>query len=151
MSIEYILILILLGIITTVIVGCIIFIGFQIVKELKKRRKLQEIALYSEMFRNITGIYDLLDSYIQERLNEYRIFNPDIFERGVLSNAQQAKIIKDVTVDVLYNMSPAFYSQLALVFDPNKEKIQKIVNNRVLMAVLGWNLENEEVEQSENM
>jgi len=121
------------------------------VKELKKRRKLQEIALYSEMFRNITGIYDLLDSYIQERLNEYRIFNPDIFERGVLSNAQQAKIIKDVTVDVLYNMSPAFYSQLALVFDPNKEKIQKIVNNRVLMAVLGWNLENEEVEQSENM
>lgn len=140
MTKESIIIISILAILAVAIIGCLIFIGYQIDMELKKKRKLQEVALYSEMFKNVSSVYELLDSYINERLGEYKIFHSAMFEKGTLNNAQQNVVAKEVTIDVIESMSPAFYTQLTLIFNPNKEKIQRLINNRVVMAVIAETL-----------
>jgi hypothetical protein len=141
MTNKSIIIISILSILAIAIIGCIIFIGYEVNEELKKRRKLQEVALYSEMFKNVSSVYELLDSYINERFNEYKLFHPDIFEKGILNNTQQNTLTKEISVDVIDNMSPAFYNQLTLIFNPNKEKIQKLINTRVAMAVIAESLD----------
>lgn len=126
--------------VSVVMLGSFIFIGIQISRELSKRRKIQEVVVYADMLRNTTSIYELLDSYITERLEEYKIFNPTVFE-GSLNNSMQTQISRDLTVDVLDTMSPAFYSQLTLIFNPDPVKIQKLINNRVVMSVIALSLE----------
>lgn len=148
MKIQSLLILILvaLSVMTVIIITALIFIGFQISHELRKRRKIQEVVVYADMLRNTSNIYELLDSYINEKLTEYKIFNPDMFERA-LNNTTQTELSRDLTVDVLDTISPAFYSQLTLIFNPDPIKIQKLINNRVVMAVIALSLEL----QSENI
>lgn len=141
MSKESIIIIVLISVVLAAILGCIIFIGTQVAFELKSKRKLQEIALYSELFSNTNKIYELLDSYIQERFNEYKIFHIELTEKNITS-AEQTKIVKELTMDILDTMSPAFYRQLTLVFNPDIEKITKLINNRVIMAVLDFSVEN---------
>lgn len=140
MNTESIVIIIILLVLTAAIIGCFIFIGRRLTNELAKKRKLQEIMLYTEMFKNVGGIYDLLDSYINEKFAEYKIFNADKFEKA-LTNVQQNEIAKELTVDILDTMSPAFYTQLTLIFNPNKEKIHKLVNDRVVMAIIAESLD----------
>lgn len=134
-------VVILLSSLTTGILGSLLFLGNQISQELKKRRRLQEVALYADMLRNTSNIYELLDSYITEKLEEYKIFNQEMFSKSTLTNAQQTQIARDVTVDIIDTMSPAFYSQLSVIFNPDTEKLQKLINNRVVMAVIVMTLE----------
>ena len=140
MTTQSLVILIILIILSITIIGTIIFIGIELDKELKRKRKLQEVMVYADMFRNTTSIYELLDSYINELFDEYRVFNSEMFQKGILSNAEQTKIVKDITVNVIETISPAFYNQLSLVFNPDKQKLQSMINNRVVMAILAYNL-----------
>lgn len=139
MKLEAIIIIVILSVLLLVILGCIAFIALQVREELSKSRKLDEIFLYSEMFKDITNIYDLLDSYINERFAEYKIFNPDKFNK-VMTNVQQTEVAKTLSIDVLDRMSPAFYSQLTLVFNPDNNKIHELIYNRVVMAIIADSL-----------
>ena len=138
---EAMIIIIILAILTFAIIGCMLFLGQQISEDLKKKRKLHEIEVYNQVYMNTEGIYNLLDSYINERLDEYRVFHSDLFAgKSKLTDTEQTKISKDITIDVIETMSPSFYIQLTLVFNPNKDKIYEIIHNRVVMAFVAMSI-----------
>lgn len=120
-------------------ISSLIIVGVMIYNELSKRRKLHELAIYGDLLRNSSDIYEILDKFIDERLSEYRIFNINLFS-ATLSDAMQTKITKEVTIDVVENISPILYNQLTLVINPDRERILRLINTRVMMAVVSLNI-----------
>lgn len=118
------------------IIYVIAFIGKQLTKELKRKRELEEVILYSNVLNNSSDIYEILDSNINEHINEYKIFHPDEFEKSIISNDQQIKLIKEISADIIANMSPAFFNQLSMIFNPRKENIHKMITTRVTLAII---------------
>lgn len=107
--------------------------------EIEKRRKLKEQELYLEVFSKSSSLNELLDSYISEILDEYRVFNPQLFSGDYLSDSAQEKIAKDIIQTVKENMSPALMNQLNIVF--NKSALPQIMERRVTMAVVAMAVE----------
>jgi hypothetical protein len=136
MDMYDIIIISILFLIIGFIIYVIAFIGKQLTAELKQKRELEEVILYSNVFNNSNDIYVALDSIINEHINEYKIFHPDEFEKSIISSDQQIKLIKEISTDIITDMSPAFFSQLSLIFNPKKENIHKMITTRVTLAII---------------
>jgi hypothetical protein len=136
------------SIILLIAVLAVITIGVYLVifttKYLEKVTRIKELSMYNNMFGNLDSAYGLLDSYIDQIFTEYQIFHQDIFSKPSLSNDDQTKIAKELTTQILDTMSPAFYSELALIFNTNREKLIKIVNNRVIMTIINYCINDQE-------
>ena len=89
----------------------------KIVEEMEKRRKLKEAELYSELFRASSSINELLDTFVSETLDEYKILHPEIFSVDYLSESVQEKIRSDVYIEINKKMSPALINQLNIIFN----------------------------------
>lgn len=138
----------MLTIITSIIltVATISMIGFSgtamylLYKQLKKKNKLDELRTYREIYENeFDNLNNILDSFIEEKLNEYRIFNQDTFS-DYISDKMEEDILRGVMRLCLEDLSPILISQISIIY--NKDNIDSILYKHVTLAVAAAVIEN---------
>lgn len=108
--------------------------------EQKKRRKLEELITYSELYeKSVETIDTILDKFISEKLTEYKLFNPDIFG-DYINDKKEEEILRGVLRLCLEDMSPMFISHVRLIY--NIDNIDNILYKQVSLAVTSAIIEN---------
>ena len=108
--------------------------------EQKKRRKLEELITYSELYeKSVETIDTVLDKFISEKLTEYKLFNPDIFG-DYINDKKEEEILRGVLRLCLEDMSPMFISHVRLIY--NIDNIDNILYKQVSLAVTSAIIEN---------
>lgn len=113
--------------------GMIVYIGYQINKELKSKRILEEKKILLSIDIDSSAI-QLIDDIINDSVNTYRIFNFESKQKNYISDQMQKDMIAKVLEDVLGKISPVIYEKLSMVY--NKDKFEDQIYLKVSMAVL---------------
>ena len=71
---------------------------------LKKKNKIDELNLYDQVYNSRESIEMMLDEFIGKQFDEYKIFNPDIFQSEYLSSNDLEKIVTELRRKVLSNI-----------------------------------------------
>lgn len=101
---------------------------------LKKKNKIDELNLYDQVYNSRESIEMMLDEFIGKQFDEYKIFNPDIFQSEYLSSNDLEKIVTELRRKVLSNISISLLNELSLIF--NKEQLYTIITTKIQMAVI---------------
>ena len=122
----------------SIISTVLIFAAYQLSKELKNNRILKEKEFLLTVDAN-KDIMDLLDSFIEDSLIQYRIKYLDSKDNLHISESKQKEMVKNVLSDVLNSMSPVLYEKLTYIY--NKDNLENTIYLKVSLAVLSYVIE----------
>ena len=131
--------IVIMALTVSILLIVIISIGLYLIfTEQKKRTILQETVIYTDIYSRADSIKMCLDSFINERLDNYKICNPKIFDEYIDEKAQ-LKILKDVNTDVLESISPLLLKQICFMY--NKNYVSRLITNTIRLNVMALALE----------
>lgn len=122
----------------SIICGVLIFIGYQINKNINKKRQSEEKRMLLELELSNTTI-EMLDSMIENSMMVYRIKKFEMDPYLYINTEMQNDMTVYVLDDVIKNMSPVLYERLSLIY--NKEKLEDQIYMKVSVAVMSYVIE----------
>lgn len=122
----------------SIICGVLIFIGYQINKNINKKRQLEEKRMLLELELSNSTI-EMLDSMIENSMMVYRIKKFEMDPYLYINTEMQNNMTVYVLDDVIKNMSPVLYERLSLIY--NKEKLEDQIYMKVSVAVMSYVIE----------
>ena len=134
--VEISILIVAISILVVSLLGSISFIllSKNISEFLKKKNKIDELNLYDQVYNSRESIEMMLDEFIGKQFDEYKIFNPDIFQSEYLSSNDLEKIVTELRRKVLSNISISLLNELSLIF--NKEQLYTIITTKIQMVVI---------------
>lgn len=133
---------VVLTIVLIVFLIVVFLIGILIAEAMQSKSKSYKDKCNSENMLNNQEKYlsyrntmDTLDAIIENYIAEDRLFNP--YGEGkdsYVSEKDTANIIKEVTTNILDELSPDVYAALSVFIKP--EKINDVINRRVTIGVV---------------
>ena len=135
-AVEISILIVAISILIVSLLGSISFIllSKNISEFLKKKNKIDELNLYDQVYNSRESIEMMLDEFIGKQFDEYKIFNPDIFQSEYLSSNDLEKIVTELRRKVLSNISISLLNELSLIF--NKEQLYTIITTKIQMVVI---------------
>ena len=132
--VEISILIVAISILVVSLLGSISFIllSKNISEFLKKKNKIDELNLYDQVYNSRESIEMMLDEFIGKQFDEYKIFNPDIFQSEYLSSNDLEKIVTELRRKVLSNISISLLNELSLIF--NKEQLYTIITTKIRKA-----------------
>lgn len=128
-----------MALIVAILLIVVISVGLYLIfTEQKKRTVLQETIVYADIYSKSDMIKQCLEDFITERLDNYKICNPKIFDEYIDEKAQ-IKILKDVNKDVLEAISPLLLKQICFMY--NKNYVSRLITNTIRLNVMALALE----------
>jgi len=84
----------------------------------------------------------LLDKFIMEIFNEYRVLNLEYKELDYINAEMEKNILEDLKTLVLYKISPNLLNKLYVIYDlTSEEKFNDLLDKRCRIIILGYILE----------
>jgi hypothetical protein len=97
-------------------------------KNLKNKYDLELFKAKMEASRD-PEIFNLLDNLILERVERYRILKIEPFELKYINENAQKEMIKEISKDVIMNISPSLFTRIGLVY--NEDLIGRLITEKV--------------------
>lgn len=120
------------------------WLSIQIGRYLFRKLRLQK-SINDINYRLDQTEYELLDKFITDAFNEYLVFNISFQEDMYINTDMEKKMISEVSMQVLKNISPVMIGKISLYY--NIDSLEDIIANKVYMLVSDYTIENNTIKQ----
>lgn len=121
-----------------------------LIKEIKNKLLMPYISYKTEEryynSENLENIYQILDRFILEVFNEYKILNLEFREFDYINSELEKNILEDIITLINYKISPQLLNKLYTIYDTtSSEKVQDLIYRRVYIQLLDYVMEKNKI------